>query len=108
MTAQATDAFKAYRQSNGTLRGAMFEASRPSKQANGRLVIRLRSTDLSGIALPDPPDVEAILSILWNISINEIKSGEPTKGLPRILVDTPDDISPIGGNHQGLNDRHAS
>jgi len=108
MTAQATEAFKSYRQSNGTLRGALFEATRPSKQANGRLLIRLRSADLSGISLPDEPNVIAILSILWNISTGEIQTGRLNKDLPSMAIHTPDDIAPPGGNHQGLNARHAS
>ena len=108
MTAQATEAFKSYRRSNGSLRGALFEASRPSKQANGRLLVRLKAADLSGVSLPDAPNVMAVLSILWNISLEEMETGRLTKQLPSCQVQEPADYSAVGANGQGLNDRHAS
>lgn len=108
VTAQASNAFKQYRKANGTLRGVAIEASRPSKQANGRLLLRLTACDVSGINLPDAPNVMAVLSILWNIKLEDLERGYLENGHPVLKVKQPEDYSAPGTNPQGLNDAHSA
>jgi len=84
MTAQAAELFATYRKAHGTLRGALFDANRPSRKPNGRVNIHIRPTDLSGHVLPDPPDLIKCLSIIWNLSSLGITLPIQLKGAPAI------------------------
>lgn len=73
MTAQATDALIAYRTQHGTLRGCLFEARRTHSRQNARVILRCKPADLQQINLPEPPNLEFALSILWNLPAPEVK-----------------------------------
>jgi len=67
-TATGSDTFKNYLRHHGSMRGCKFVAKRPSKKANGRVVISCIRIDEQGINLPEPPDVKKILCHIWGIS----------------------------------------
>lgn len=66
-TAAASDTFKNYVNLHNDLRGCHFQAQRPSRRHNGRVVIACKPYDQSRVRLPDPPDVKAILCHIWNV-----------------------------------------
>lgn len=79
-TAASSDTFKNYHQLNTTLRGCHFQAHRPSARHNGRVVIACKPYDPSRLRLPDPPDIQAILSHIWNIPTGTTQSHvDPTR-----------------------------
>lgn len=67
VTAQAAEAFTAYRDTYHTIRGCQFEARRQTPKPNGRVLIRTRPADLTKLVLPEPPDVIKCLSVLWDL-----------------------------------------
>ncbi|KKK77617.1 hypothetical protein LCGC14_2851770 [marine sediment metagenome] len=68
-TQQAAKHFSFYHKAQGNLRGCYFVASRWRQAPNGRVLIRTQPHNLQGITLPPPPDLVALLSILWNIPL---------------------------------------
>lgn len=66
-TAAASDTFRNYQTVHGTMRGCHFQAIRPSKRHNGRIVIACKPVDAQRCRIPEPPDVKAILCHIWNI-----------------------------------------
>jgi len=66
-TATAADVFRNYYQLHDTLRACHFQATRPSKRPNGRVVIATRPGDPNKVRLPQPPDIRRILCHLWNV-----------------------------------------
>ncbi|MDD3530470.1 MAG: hypothetical protein PHS77_11390 [Gallionellaceae bacterium] len=70
-TATASDTFRTYAQSFGGLRGCHFQAHRPSKRHNGRVVIACKPADLGRITLPEPPNLKKLLCNLWGIQYTE-------------------------------------
>ncbi len=86
-TAQAAEPFIEYRAKYASLRGAAFEATRYNSKPNGRILIRCRPADLSGVLLPQPPDLIKALSILWNLPVNELSADryDPEKETKNLL-----------------------
>jgi len=85
-TAQASDAFRAYRARYGTLRGCLFKATRHAQRYNGRVSIQTRPADLEGKDLPPPVNLKAMLCHIWNISMPEAEILGTVKDHPRINV----------------------
>jgi len=77
VTAQAAETFVLYTKAQGTLRGCLFEARRLNNKPNGRLLLRTKPADLTKLQLPPEPDLIATLSVLWNISPDQL--GPPTQ-----------------------------
>jgi len=71
VTAQAAEAFVHYRNAHDTLRGCLFEATRFPRRSNGRVVVVCKPADLERMAIPEPPDLQRVLAILWNLPIPE-------------------------------------
>lgn len=71
MTAQAADTFRNYAQAHATLRGCMFQATRPSGRPNGRVVIACKPTDEQRYRIPQPLNVRRILCHIWNVQYTE-------------------------------------
>ena len=71
-TATASDTFRNYMGQHTSLRGCHFKAFRPSKRANGRVVIQAVPADLVRWTLPDPPDLKAILCHVWGVPNNNV------------------------------------
>lgn len=108
VTAQAAEHFVQYREANGTLRGCLFEASRPSRRPNGRVHISTRPACLSDIRIPDEPNLISALSIIWNIAMVDVDVAGVLKNMPRLHVDdrASEFLKPESGN--GRRNNHAS
>lgn len=85
-TAQAAQHFVEYRDAVGNLRGCKFEAKRLGGKPNGRVLMRTRTADMSGLRLPLPPDLTKVLAILWNLPSPDVTADrtEPEKKTPHI------------------------
>lgn len=81
-TAQAADAFVQYRDAHGTLRGCRFEARRLNSKANGRVILSCRPVDQTKITLPNPPDIAACMSIIWNLPAGQVNTNKQINGRP--------------------------
>lgn len=66
-TQLAAKSFEAYKSAHGTLRGCLFSASRPKKASNSKVCITTHPADLAQLVLPEPPDLIAILSVIWQL-----------------------------------------
>jgi len=86
-TARATEPFVQYREAHGTLRGCAFKAQRMNSRPNARVYIETKPVDLEKITLPKPPDLLAVLSIIWNIPLGQIKSNGQQRKVPHCQVD---------------------
>lgn len=90
-TALATETFKTYYEQNGSLRGCKFQARRPSKRANGRVVIACKRIDESKIRLPDELDIRRILCHIWNIKFDPTAFNGPARRLAEHIGTVPKD-----------------
>lgn len=86
-TSKAAEPFKDWQDAHGTLRGARFMATRPQRRVNGRVIIQIKSHDLIELPIPDPPNIQAALSIIWNIPLPDIFDGKPNQAYPVIGVE---------------------
>lgn len=102
-TARASQAFLEYRKAYGSLRGCAFRAHRVNLAANARVHLVCKPADLAGIALPQPPDLVRVLSVLWNIATPDLEVADLMKGLPRVRVDSSGrgEALPPDGNGNG-------
>lgn len=66
-TLKPASAFKVYRDTYGTLRGCLFDAYRPKRTKNSRVVIRCKPVDLTKIQIPQPIDLVRALSTVWQL-----------------------------------------
>jgi len=66
-SSNAAKAFEEYLGTYGTLRGCFFRASRPKKTKNGKVVILTKQADLTKCHLPQPPDIERALCVIWQV-----------------------------------------
>jgi len=91
-TDHASSAFRTYRLLHGNLRGCHFRAHRPSKRANGRVVIECKPTDPQRTPLPDPPDLVRVLCHIWNIPYTAASiTRRPRPPFPGLHVDPSKD-----------------
>lgn len=88
VTARCSEAFKAYRKANGTIRGCIFEATRPSGKPNGRVYLKTKTADLQKTPIPDAPQIPQVLAMIWNIPLTSITDAPPIKDLPAVHVNT--------------------
>ncbi len=65
-TAQAGDIFRNYFDLHQTLRGCIFDAERMHHRPNGRVILTLKQADLAELNIPEPPDLESCLRIIWH------------------------------------------
>ncbi len=66
-TAAAAEILCAYRRKIGFLRACVFEAYRWRSAPNGRVMLRCEPGPNETVHLPPPPDLEAVLAILWQL-----------------------------------------
>lgn len=85
-TARASEPFKQYRDANGTIRGCLFKAQRTHQRANAQVRIETRPADLEKYQLPDPPNVENLLSIIWGFPVDIVKIDGRLKDVDRIAL----------------------
>lgn len=96
MTANASDAFRAYHHKYGTLRGCHFKATRAANRYNGRVSIQCRPADLKSQQLPRGANLVAMLCHIWNIPIPEVEISGRMKDHPHIKVQQ---ATPPSGNN---------
>lgn len=91
VTAQAAERFTDYRDTYGHLRGCQFIATRVGNKTNGRVMINTQPADLATIVLPDPPNLLAVLAILWDLPLETLTTPttNPEKRTRRIEKQPP-------------------
>lgn len=95
-TAQAADTFDTYRKAHGTLRGCLFESRRLNARPNGRVIIQCKPADQSKIRLPEPPDIRACMSIIWNLPAGQVQTTKQINGRPA-MTETHQTLSRFNG-----------
>lgn len=95
-TATAAEVLVAYRVANDQLRGCIFEAYRWRGTRNGRIMLRCEPSPDRQTQLPPPPDLEAVLAILWQLPKDQVqKSKERYLGaLLKTIPPVPDQYQP--------------
>lgn len=78
-TAAACDAFQAYLEHHGTLRGCCYKAYRPSGAPNGRIIIATKPGDLQRWPLPPEIDLLPMLARIWNRALDTIQPGAQSR-----------------------------
>lgn len=73
-TAQVADTLRIYFELQKTLRGCIITAERMHHRPNGRVILQATPGDLAQLNLPEPPDLEACLRIIWRLP----REGNPT------------------------------
>lgn len=86
-TAQAGDTFNEFYSLHNTLRGCVFTAERMHHRPNGRVILHCKPGDLAQLNLPDPPDMEACLAIIWHLPSTATKVARGKNGKPQIAID---------------------
>lgn len=66
-TAPAAEPFRDWKRDFSTLRGCMFQASRPKRRRNAQVEILTKPCDLTKISLPSPPDVAGAMAVIWRL-----------------------------------------
>lgn len=72
-----------YRDANATLRGAYFRTTRVNERPNGRVILHVKQADLTGLALPSPPDVKAVLCHIWGVAYEQPEAAAALRNEPR-------------------------
>lgn len=67
VTAIAAKTFTEYREKHGTIRGCQFIAKRWNNRPNGRILIQTKPADLGETLIPEPPNLQKAMAILWSL-----------------------------------------
>ncbi len=86
-TARASEPFVQYRDAHVSLRGCLFRAHRNNNRPNGRVYIETKPADLEKLALPEAPNLENVLSIIWNLPLPTLETGTSQRNMPQVRVD---------------------
>jgi hypothetical protein len=86
-TAKAAQAFEAYRDTYGTLRGCYFQACRPKRRKNAAITIQTKPADLTKINHPPPLDIQRAMSVIWQIPATAITTPSAEHSTPTVTVD---------------------
>ena len=86
-TGKAALAFADWKNTDQKLRGALMTAHRPKRRRNSRVEIILRPYDISGIVLPEPPDLIKAMSVIWQIPDTAAKTEGAIRQIPRVKTD---------------------
>ena len=86
-TATASEYFRRFRDTYGTLRGCIFVASRINNRPNARVTIRTKQHDPSKIQLPEAPDICKALAHIWGIPPMQATTDGIQKASPVIRID---------------------
>lgn len=86
LTAAAASRLQEYQGRHGTLRGCDFQASRANNRHNGRVLVVTRPADLNKIALPDAPNIPAVMCHIWNIPTTAVYQRPDPDGRDRIKL----------------------
>lgn len=86
-TAKAAIAFEQYRDSFGTLRGCLFNATRPKRRKNARVEIITKPADLSKLTLPPPIDIVRAMSVVWQLPATACRTPSAQHSTPTVRPD---------------------
>ncbi len=89
-TAQAGDTFKEYFELHQTLRGCLFNAERMHHRPNGRVILQVKPGDLAQLNLPQQPDLEACMRIIWHCPKKRTAENTRKNGRPQLHVTNED------------------
>lgn len=78
-TAQAAIPIDEYLRAHGTTRGMILHASRAGGKRNSKVLIQTASANQARVALPEPPDLCAALTILWRLPRTALPAPDATK-----------------------------
>jgi hypothetical protein len=86
VTALGAQPFTQYRDLHGTLRGCQFIARRWRNRTNGRILIATKPADLKEVQIPEPPDLEKCMAIIWSLPSNGVQttSYNPENRMPQV------------------------
>ena len=76
-----------WRNSHGTIRGTHLTASRPKRRRNARVEIILRPFDISGIIVPEAPDLARAMAVIWQIPGDAVKVEKAVRQTPLVSTD---------------------
>lgn len=87
-TAISAEFFTAFRSQYMSLRGCHFKATRWNNRPNGRILVRTKMADLAERTLPDPPDLQKAMAILWSLPIDDVSTPtfDPQTQMPVITT----------------------
>ena len=70
-----------------TLRGCAFKAERNGRRPNSPVLITTWPANLDGVALPDPPDIVAIMSMIWGVPATSLKATGRKEYAKKLVLD---------------------
>lgn len=73
-TAISAEFFTCFRDKYLSLRGCHFKATRWNQRPNGRILIRTQMADLAERTLPEPPQLENCMAILWSLPATDVQT----------------------------------
>jgi hypothetical protein len=83
-TLKPAEALRQYRDTYGTLRGCIFNAHRPKRTKNARIILRCKPIDLTKITIPEPIDMVRALCTIWQLPWTAMKPAEAADQNPTI------------------------
>lgn len=66
-TTHAAKSLAEYHEANGTLRGCILRASRPTGKPNGQVTIETNTANLAKVHLPTAPSIQLALAVIWRL-----------------------------------------
>lgn len=94
LTAMAAEQLLPHRKEFGTLRGCAAMIERPSRRPNGRIRITCQPGKKADAALPQPPDLKAVLLHIWGRDDAPLEDNGHRKGHPFVTPADPEPDSP--------------
>ncbi len=85
-TSKAAKPLEEWRDTNGSLRGVMLYAHRPKRRRNSRVEIILKPHDISGIIIPEPPNLPQAMAVIWQIPGASVMINGAINHTPRIAT----------------------
>jgi len=86
LTPNCTEPLSAYKNTFGSLRGGLIKLDRSATKINGRVTATMTQTNLGGMELPQPPNVQAILAHMWQ---TDHRPADTTEIIPRAVTEKP-------------------
>lgn len=85
-TTTAAGPFQVYRAAHGTLRGCLFQATRPKRRRNAKVEIQAKPCDLTKISLPKPPNVPQAMAVIWQLPGAAVQSDGALNSSPQFTM----------------------
>lgn len=91
-TASAAVPFQDWQSTYGSMRGCLFQASRPKRRRNSKVELLTKPCDLTKITLPNPPDVPLAMAVIWqlpgaSIDLANLADGQATFAVDQLVAD---------------------